>query len=432
MVMNKGNKRSFPISSQRSIGVRIKGKTDNINCIAKRAAKKRLFISILLIIALFAVGVVVMVAVDRNNYEYLTELVRPESGEADREYALEVLCGDRQSNITVYIEPAAMEKEQLERLFDEAWNELERKLLGENLSVNSITQPLELVSELPEYNMSVEWFIENREVVDYWGDIHQTEEPCSVQLTASLTYGGNAEEEAVIVREHTYELIVLPYTREQRERMELYEFILEADRKNSLEKNIVLPDMYEGEKIMYRRIKEQSYIGILILLVSVPFLLYIKGITDNKQKKKRLEDEYIREYPEIISRLSLLIGAGMTPYNAFIRICSDGKGEAYEQLKNMIKRIQSGKSERLEYADFGRIFKVQCYSRLGTMLEQNVVRGNERLRQMLRDECMEAFEERKARARKAGEQAGTKLLMPMMMMLIVVMVIIMVPAFMSF
>ena len=45
---------------------------------------------------------------------------------------------------------------------------------------------------------------------------------------------------------------------------------------------------------------------------------------------------------------------------------------------------------------------------------------------------MEALEERKARARKAGEQAGTMLLMPMMMMLVVVMVIIMVPAFMSF
>ena len=122
----------------------------------------------------------------------------------------------------------------------------------------------------------------------------------------------------------------------------------------------------------------------------------------------------------------------MTPYNAFVRIASDGSGEAYTQIKNMVRRIQSGKAERLEYADFGRIFGVHCYSRLGTMLEQNIVRGNERLREMLRKECMEALEERKVRARKAGEQAGTKLLMPMMMMLIVVMVIIMVPAFMSF
>ena len=44
---------------------------------------------------------------------------------------------------------------------------------------------------------------------------------------------------------------------------------------------------------------------------------------------------------------------------------------------------------------------------------------------------MEALEERRARARKAGEQAGTKLLFPMMLMLLVVLVVIMVPAFMS-
>ena len=65
------------------------------------------------------------------------------------------------------------------------------------------------------------------------------------------------------------------------------------------------------------------------------------------------------------------------------------------------------------------------------MLEQNVVRGNEKLRAMLKEECLQALEDRKARARKAGEQAGTKMLFPMMLMLIVVMAVIMVPAFSS-
>ena len=51
---------------------------------------------------------------------------------------------------------------------------------------------------------------------------------------------------------------------------------------------------------------------------------------------------------------------------------------------------------------------------------------------MLKNECIEALEERKARARKKGEQAGTKMLFPMLLMLMVVMVVIMVPAFMSF
>ena len=121
----------------------------------------------------------------------------------------------------------------------------------------------------------------------------------------------------------------------------------------------------------------------------------------------------------------------MTPYNAITRIAADGRGEAYRRLSAVVGNIQSGASERSQYAAFGQIFGIYCYSRLGSMLEQNVVRGNEKLRAMLKEECLQALEDRKARARKAGEQAGTKMLFPMMLMLIVVMAVIMVPAFSS-
>ena len=40
-----------------------------------------------------------------------------------------------------------------------------------------------------------------------------------------------------------------------------------------------------------------------------------------------------------------------------------------------------------------------------------------------------SFEERKARARRLGEEAGTKLLLPMFLMLAEVLVIVVVPAF---
>ena len=51
---------------------------------------------------------------------------------------------------------------------------------------------------------------------------------------------------------------------------------------------------------------------------------------------------------------------------------------------------------------------------------------------MLERESMEAWEERKRKARVLGEAAATKLLVPMIMMLMVVMAIVMIPAFLSF
>ena len=58
--------------------------------------------------------------------------------------------------------------------------------------------------------------------------------------------------------------------------------------------------------------------------------------------------------------------------------------------------------------------------------------GNTPLLEKLEKEALEAWDERKRKARVLGETAATKLLVPMVMMLAVVMAIIMIPAFLSF
>jgi hypothetical protein len=70
--------------------------------------------------------------------------------------------------------------------------------------------------------------------------------------------------------------------------------------------------------------------------------------------------------------------------------------------------------------------------KLSALLSQNIRKGSNNLLQILRQEADHAFAERKNQAKKLGEEAGTKLLLPMMMMLCVVMVIIMIPAYFSF
>ena len=64
-------------------------------------------------------------------------------------------------------------------------------------------------------------------------------------------------------------------------------------------------------------------------------------------------------------------------------------------------------------------------------MSQNLRKGTKGMTQILKQESLQAFEERKARARRLGEEAGTKLLLPMFLMLAVVLVIVIVPAFLS-
>ena len=58
-------------------------------------------------------------------------------------------------------------------------------------------------------------------------------------------------------------------------------------------------------------------------------------------------------------------------------------------------------------------------------------KGSEGLISLLESEAEAGMEERRQQARKLGEEAGTKLLLPMMLMLILVMGILIVPAILN-
>lgn len=390
--------------------------------------QKKYIITVIIGIAAAAVLIALAVAAGgRDDYEYISELVRPDSGELL--YELEVIQGESIDELQVYVGGRVLTDEELEQVFAQAEKLLEERFLGENEGMDMIENPVNLINTLPEYDMQVRWYIEDREVIDYWGNIYQGNEEKTTTVIATLVYEKEAGEEKS--REYIYEPKVSPYSERQLHNMEIKEIFDTADADSANRDSVILPQSYNGRKLQYRIKKKNEVFRFILIIPLIIAVVIIEKRSMQAGRKKKLQEELTREYPEIISKLSLLTGAGMTPYNALKRIAADGDGEAYSRLAAVVGNIQSGASERAQYSSFGRIFGLGAYSRLGSMLEQNTVKGNERLRIMLREECEQALEERKARARKAGEQAGTKMLFPMMLMLLIVMAVIMVPAFMS-
>lgn len=145
------------------------------------------------------------------------------------------------------------------------------------------------------------------------------------------------------------------------------------------------------------------------------------------------------DYPEAVNKLTLFLGAGMTVKKAWRKMVSDyeeqkdlwGERYVYEEMKTTCFEMDSGITEAECYERFGRRCKLQEYVKLGALLSQNLRRGTRGLSQLLKIESVQAFEERKARAKRIGEEAGTKLLGPLFLILAVVLFIVIVPAFMS-
>ena len=104
---------------------------------------------------------------------------------------------------------------------------------------------------------------------------------------------------------------------------------------------------------------------------------------------------------------------------------------AYEEICIIINEIQDGTPDIPAVEQFGKRCGIQPYLRFASIISQNLRKGSQGLIEILEQEALEAFDQRKQQALRMGETASTKLLFPMMIMLGLVMGIIMVPAFMS-
>ena len=148
-----------------------------------------------------------------------------------------------------------------------------------------------------------------------------------------------------------------------------------------------------------------------------------------------------RDYAQIVSKLVLLMGAGTAVRTAWEMIVRDYQAKreqeeaplryAYEEMALALREMQNGVAEIKAYENFGLRCRIPCYMKLSVLLEQNLRKGNHGLTRLLKGEVQEAFEQRKELAVRAGEEAATRMLLPMILMLIVVMILILVPAGMS-
>jgi pilus assembly protein TadC len=201
-----------------------------------------------------------------------------------------------------------------------------------------------------------------------------------------------------------------------------------------------LPESWQGQKLSWTyKVKDNGPV-LWISAMFVAILIYLladKDLHDEVEQRKLLMK---REYPDVVHKLVLYLGAGMTIRGTFHKVAEEyeqsrveGKGQCpvYEEMLHTCRELKSGMSEAVAYEHFGKRTGLQEYVRLSTLLTQNLKKGNNTLLQRLREEATKASIERIQYAKRLAEEAVTKLLIPMVLMLLVVMLMIMIPAFSS-
>ncbi len=398
---------------------------------------KKQFIEILVVTTLLGLGILVYDFVNTNvGFDGVIE--RNDAGAGSVSEDLELGFSDQKQEYEIEVSDRRLSEKEIEKSFDKAIQEIEETYLGQNKSANNVTYDLVLETEYVDGLIEASWKLSPYGIISRDGKIKVENIPEGgelVDVQCTLYY-----EEA----ERIYSFSVLA----NRKGMDTLDGQLEAidrtvkelDESTREKSEYVLPKEISGMELSWK--KKMNFRGLQIIFLGI---LTVAGLAvgkkqDEKKARQIYIDELAKDYPQIVSQLSILMGAGMSLRKALERISgkyvlSLKKGEkqkaGYEEILKTYRKINDGRGEIQALEELGKSCECKEYRKLTMLLVQNLRKGSRDLLDSLEKEEENAFDMRKQRAIRAGEEASTKLLIPMGGMLFIVIIVLVVPAIMQ-
>jgi len=371
-----------------------------------------------------------------NNTELSNYIQRPYVDEDDTEVKIEVeglLEGSQK--IEIPVSKRVYSNEEVKEAMKKGMDEILKILPGENTSLQNITTDVNPVSELSDLGLSVKWDFGDGDIIDIQGKVDNENLSESVDIDIGVTLSYESYEESYVIPAR---VMPKPFTADESLIKRFKEYISVADKKSAGESGFYLPESFEGKKLVYHLEDGINFHIIWIMGIIVAILLYLREKNNDRQKFEKKKRELLKDYPDIVSKLIVFIGAGLSVRQSWEGIVKDYESEnkekryAYEEMAKSLARLKTGTQENVVYKEFGRSCLLRQYMKLASLLEQNRKSGISTLSTLLGMESQSAWEERLNLAKREGEELNTKLLLPLFMMLLIVMMMIIVPALLIF
>lgn len=398
--------------------------------------KRKEKIQFLLICVMAAVIVVALWFQDRNEKKDGRRwITRPESGAEKQNIALSI--GDVTKELALSVEPRKKTEDEVEAAFEKSRELLEKSLNPKGEKEILVTETLMLPQYLSETGVSIRWDSSKEEVLSKSGTIKREglEEICEISLVAGMSL-----EEAYT--EIVFSVKVLPYAAKSKEALfyEAEKALKKLEEETVGEEGFLLPEEICGVTVE-RSKKKVSIIAVLAAVgLLLPVVIFFAKQQEKDKERLKREEALLSAYPQLITKLTLYTGAGLSLRGAWERLAADcrkrmvengKKDAACEEVLILAGELQNGASEAKAYEAFGRRTGQKPYLRCAALLTSGLQKGSGRLKEGLEAEVRMAWEAHRERVTRKGEEAQTKLLFPMMGMLLLVMAVVMIPAFFS-
>ncbi|MBP3611350.1 MAG: type II secretion system F family protein [Lachnospiraceae bacterium] len=361
---------------------------------------------------------------------------RPVPGATARKETVFLELEEEWKALDVVISAREYEEKQIEKMFKEAEQYLYQVIAGQNESLQKVTRNLYFPETIPAYGNSIAWSTDAPWYVTADGTVRNEQLTVAekVNVTAEIRYGSEC-------RYFTTEIMVYPkeYTPQEKLLQEISGNLQKQEEETRTSEYFLLPEMVLGYTLKQ---EERGGFGVgaflVLTAVAVPVFLYAGYFSDMDNRRKKRKEQAEGCYTQFVTKLSLLMAAGISVRQVFCRLAGEyGTRQGTEhvlaqELTVVRQELENGYSETVVYENFGRRLGVLSYQRMASLLTRNVSRGIQGMQSLLLQEAKEVMAQERANIKVKGEQAGTKLLLPMMGLLVLVFAILLVPAFRSF
>lgn len=176
----------------------------------------------------------------------------------------------------------------------------------------------------------------------------------------------------------------------------------------------------------------KSPLGLLCgILLAIIFPRGIQSSINTAVEEKK--NSIVSEFPKMISKLTLLINAGMLVRKAWDEVCKvksdnpDNDSDLYKEMRIVSKDIQEGMSIDAAMSSFANRCGLKEIRKFSSIYVQAVNRGASESIHSMKIMADEAWEQKKQLSKQKGEIASQKLLFPNMIMFVGIMLVVVVP-----
>ena len=173
----------------------------------------------------------------------------------------------------------------------------------------------------------------------------------------------------------------------------------------------------------------KGYSCIFIIILSFIPMIYIVDDIHDKGRKRKAEIEYT--LPRVVTKMALLIKAGMNVNDAWNSVADAGDGVLYELMKEVSGKLASSVPEHDAYKDFIRSCDVPMIERFISNISRNRIFGNAGLETSLSEMSTELWSERVHKAEVESVNTANKLMIPSMLIFIGILIIVSAPMLIS-